>query len=74
MATGTIQTIRIEKGFGFIAPDEGGGDLFFHHAVVEGRRIEELQRGDRVEFEAGPDPRDPTRQRATHVRPITAAP
>jgi CspA family cold shock protein len=73
MATGTIKTIRAEKGFGFIKPDQGrmgGGDLFFHHTSVEGANFDELREGQTVSFEEGQDPRDPSRQRATNVRPV----
>lgn len=75
MATGTIKTIRAEKGFGFIKPDQGrmgGGDLFFHHTSVEGVTFDELREGQSVSFEEGKDPRDPSRQRATNVRLATA--
>jgi CspA family cold shock protein len=72
MATGTIKTIRGEKGFGFIARDDGGagkGDLFFHHTAVVGGGFEELQEGQSVSFDEEPDPRDPSRRRAVNVRP-----
>jgi CspA family cold shock protein len=71
MATGTIKTIRAEKGFGFITKDQGApgaGDLFFHHTSVEGVQFEDLREGQQVSFEEGQDPRDPSRHRAVHVR------
>lgn len=68
MATGTIKAIR-DKGFGFIAPDGGAdGDLFFHSTAVQGGTFDDLRQGDRVGFDAEPDPRDPSRQRAVNVR------
>lgn len=72
MATGTIKTIRGEKGFGFIGRDGGGdrGDLFFHHSAVPGGRFEELREGQQVSFDEEPDPRDPSRRRAVNVRPV----
>ncbi len=70
MAQGTIQRIQSDRGFGFIAPDDGGPDLFFHHMALVGRSIEELREGQRVEYEAGTDPRNPSRSRAVNVRPV----
>jgi len=68
MTQGTIKTIRDDRGFGFIAPDNGTQDLFFHSSAVEHPTFDELREGQRVEFEAGDDPRNPTRKRAEHVR------
>lgn len=39
------------KGFGFIKPDDGGKDVFFHMSKLEGLRFTDLSEGDRVEFE-----------------------
>jgi CspA family cold shock protein len=68
MTQGTIKTLRDDRGFGFIKPDSGSQDLFFHSSAVEYPTFDELREGQRVEFEAGEDPRSPTRQRAEHVR------
>jgi CspA family cold shock protein len=68
MTQGTIKTIQNDRGFGFILPDNGTQDLFFHHSAVESPTFEELREGQRVEFEPGSDPRNPARQRATQVR------
>lgn len=40
-----------EKGFGFITPDDGGKDIFFHAKSLSGVRFEELREGDALEFE-----------------------
>jgi CspA family cold shock protein len=75
VATGTIKTIRAEKGFGFIKKDGGGvgaGDLFFHHTAVDGVSFDELREGQEVSFDEGQDPRDPSRRRATNVRLATS--
>ena len=75
MATGRITSIRADKGFGFISDSpgpKGNNDLFFHRsAVVEGT-FDDLREGQEVSFQAGPDPRDPSRFRATDVRPVSA--
>ncbi len=68
MAKGTIKTIRDDRGFGFIAPDGGAPDLFFHSSGVEDPTFDELREGQRVEFVSGQDRRNPSRSRAEHVR------
>jgi CspA family cold shock protein len=68
MTEGTIKTIRDDKGFGFIKPDGGGQDLFFHSSAVEGTTFDTLYEGQRVAFVQGADPRNPSRSRAEHVR------
>ena len=68
MTHGTIKTIRDDRGFGFIAPDGGAPDLFFHSSAVEDPTFDELREGQRVEYQSGPDPRNPSRSRAEHVR------
>lgn len=70
MTQGTIKTIRDDRGFGFIAPDGGSQDLFFHSSAVQGRTFEELREGQRVAFEPGTDPRNPGRSRAENVQLI----
>jgi CspA family cold shock protein len=73
MATGTIKTIRDDRGFGFLSPDgaQGREDLFFHHTAVVDATFEQLREGQRVSYEEGADPRDPRRRRATNVRPLS---
>ncbi len=52
MAKGTIARL-MERGFGFIKPEEGGGDLFFHRNELEGVEFNNLSEGQEVEFEKG---------------------
>ena len=59
---GTIKRLIMDKGFGFIAVEgqEGGKDLFFHvSGLSQGLRIEDLQEGDAVTFEASESPKGP---------------
>lgn len=50
---GTIASISPERGFGFIAPDDDSGELFFHRSALHGVDFEELAEGVTVEFTVG---------------------
>ena len=66
--TGTIKTLRVDKGFGFIR-DAAGKEVFFHASAIYGEGIDNLREGDGVEFELGDGgARGP---RATNVRRTT---
>jgi CspA family cold shock protein len=50
--TGTIKKIIRDKGFGFIVPDDGGDDVFFHRSSAAPRvRFEDFSEGDSVQFQ-----------------------
>jgi cold shock protein len=51
MATGTVKFFNTTKGFGFIAPEDGGNDVFVHISAVERAGLNTLNEGQRVEFE-----------------------
>ncbi len=51
MATGTVKWYNATKGFGFIAPDDGGKDVFVHRTALESAGIANLNENDKVEFE-----------------------
>ncbi len=51
MAQGTVKWFSQEKGYGFIAPDEGGEDLFVHYSAIEGSGFRSLKEGERVSYE-----------------------
>ncbi len=54
--TGVINWFNIQKGYGFITPDEGGKDVFVHITELDGVDANEMQEGVQVEFtvEEGP--------------------
>ena len=66
---GTIKHIN-PRGFGFIIPDGGAHDFFFHMSAIQGCTFDQLQEGQRVEFQEGSDPQDRNRRRAIQVRPL----
>jgi CspA family cold shock protein len=65
MKKGRIKTLKEDKGFGFITPDDGGKDLFFHVSTVNDRGYA-MESGAPVEYEDGPG-KNPGERRATRV-------
>lgn len=51
MTTGTVKWFNAQKGFGFIAPDDGGNDAFVHISAVERSGLGSLHEGQKVGFE-----------------------
>ena len=51
MATGTVKWFNDAKGYGFIAPDGGGKDVFVHFSAISGDGFRTLAEGAKVEFE-----------------------
>jgi len=51
MATGTVKWFNGDKGFGFIAQDGGGADVFAHFSAIEASGFRNLEENQRVEFE-----------------------
>jgi CspA family cold shock protein len=64
--SGTIKRIVSDKGFGFVAADDGT-EYFFHNSAVSGVRFDELREGQKVSFEKGQGPKGP---RAENLRPV----
>ena len=70
MAVGTVKWFNAEKGYGFIAPDGGGNDLFVHISAIVDAGPRGLAEGQKVEFEEGPGRKGP---QATNVRRLVVA-
>ena len=57
MPTGTVKWFNATKGFGFIAPDNGGPDVFVHISAVERSGMSNLVEGQKINFEIEQDRR-----------------
>lgn len=57
MATGTVKWFNAEKGFGFIAPDDGSADVFAHFSAITGGGYRSLEENQKVEFEVARGPK-----------------
>ena len=55
MATGAVKWFNGQKGFGFIAPDDGGNDIFVHVSAVERAGLSGLAEGQKISFEVKVD-------------------
>ena len=54
MPTGTVKWFNVSKGYGFIEPDDGGEDTFVHISAVQEAGMQQLQEGQKVDFELVP--------------------
>ncbi len=66
MATGTVKWFNEAKGFGFIAQDDGGADVFVHFSAIQGNGFKTLAEGQKVTFEVQDGPKGP---QANNVMP-----
>jgi cold shock protein len=67
MPQGTVKWFNAEKGYGFIAQDDGGADVFVHFSAIQADGYRSLDENQRVEFEVTQGQRGP---QADKVRPI----
>ena len=66
-ATGTVKWFNESKGFGFIAPEDGGADVFVHYSAIATSGYRSLEENQRVEFDVTQGPKGP---QAENIRPI----
>ncbi|MFE5535057.1 cold-shock protein [Streptomyces sp. NPDC056492] len=68
MAQGTVKWFNAEKGFGFIAPEDGTADVFAHYSEIQGTGFKELQENQKVEFDVSQGAKGPQASNITVVR------
>lgn len=59
MAVGTVKWFNAEKGFGFIAPEDGSPDVFAHYSAISGSGYRSLDENQKVEFDLAQGPKGP---------------
>ncbi len=69
-AIGTVKWFNDAKGFGFLEPDQGGGDVFAHFSAIQMEGFKSLKQGARVRFELVQGPKG---QQAQNIRALEAS-
>lgn len=67
MAQGTVKWFNAEKGFGFIAPEDGSADVFAHYSAIASSGYRSLDENQKVEFDITQGPKGP---QAENIRPL----
>jgi cold shock protein len=67
MANGTVKWFNADKGYGFIAQEDGGDDVFVHYSAIQSSGYRSLDENQKVEFEITQGPKGP---QAENVRPL----
>ncbi len=70
MNNGTVKWFNAEKGYGFIADDNGGDDVFVHFSAILTEGYKTLSEGQKVTFETEVDPKNSAKLRAVNVKPL----
>ena len=67
MAQGTVKWFNAEKGFGFIAQEDGGDDVFVHYSAIQSQGYKSLDENQKVEFDVTQGQKGP---QAENIRPL----
>ncbi|MDR6972983.1 cold-shock protein [Leifsonia shinshuensis] len=67
MAQGTVKWFNSEKGYGFIAPDDGSADVFAHYSEIAAQGFRNLEENQKVEYDLAQGPKGP---QAANIRPL----
>ena len=70
MSQGTVKWFNAEKGYGFIADDNGGDDVFVHFSAIMVDGYKTLSEGQKVTFDTEVDPKNSAKLRAVDVKPL----
>ena len=68
MSYGTVKWFNNDKGYGFIAKDEGGDDIFVHFSSIQVEGFKTLKEGQKVSFDIEDDPKNENKKRAANVQ------
>jgi CspA family cold shock protein len=64
MAQGTVKWFNAEKGFGFIAQEDGGDDVFVHWSAIQSQGYKSLDENQKVEFDVTQGPKGPQAEKS----------
>ncbi len=70
MSNGTVKWFNEEKGFGFIANEDGGDDVFVHFSAIKSEGFKTLKEGQKVTFDVERDPKNSSKFRAVNVMAV----
>jgi len=70
MSNGTVKWFNNDKGYGFIANDEGGDDVFVHFSSIQIEGFKTLKEGQKVTFDIEDDLKNPDKKRAANVQVV----